>query len=130
MLSTFHELYYEIIPELYFDVLHPSSVDLDTLCLPCNNKIWINVVFSFPFSNVVFSSFNIFTGCSDVHRNTMCPAKHDSWWIFQNVFFLRCLKSKRIIKNIVWQSYHSKMDFKVKYIWVTNLCNEINWKKI
>ena len=33
------ELYYEIIPELYFDALHPSSVNLDTPCLPYNNKI-------------------------------------------------------------------------------------------
>ena len=44
---------------------------------------------------------------------------------------------KRIIKSIVWQSYNSKIYFKVKHIWVKELFNEINcevlyntiWKK-
>jgi len=53
--------------------------------------------------------------------DTGCPTKHDSWWIVLDVFFhtlLSCLIPKKIIKNISWQSYYSKMDFKIKYIWV------------
>ena len=51
---------------------------------------------------------------------------------------LSCLRLKRIIKNILWQSYYDKIDFKVKYIWINFFLNEINckqslisiWKKI
>ena len=52
---------------------------------------------------------------------TGCPTKHDSWWIVLNVFFLNLLSSliqKRITINIAWQSFYSKIDFKVKYIWL------------
>ena len=29
-------------------------------------------------------------------------------------------------KNIIWESYYSKIDFKVKYIWAKDFLNELN----
>ena len=49
--------------------------------------------------------------------HTGCPTKHDSWWIFLNVFFhnfLSCLIPKRIIIKIYWSKRFS---------------NELNCKK-
>ena len=65
-------------------------------------------------------------------RHTGCPTKHDSWWIVLNVFFhnfLICLIPKRIIINIIWQSYYCKIDHRLRYIWVKNFSNELNCKK-
>ena len=65
-------------------------------------------------------------------QDTECPTKHDSWWIVLNVFFHNLLSSsiqKRIVRNIAWQSFYRLIDFKVKYIWVKEFVNKINWKK-
>ena len=66
---------------------------------------------------------------SAIKYHTWCPTKYDRWWKVLNVFFhnlLNCLIPKRMITNIMWQSYHSKMDCKVNYIWVNDLFNKIN----
>ena len=34
------------------------------------------------------------------------------------------------IRNITWQSFYTKIDFKVKYIWVKDFVNEIHCKKV
>ena len=63
--------------------------------------------------------------------STWCPAKHDSWLTVLNVFFhdlLSSLMPKKIIIVITWSTYCSKIDKKIKYIWVKVLFNEINCK--
>ena len=61
-----------------------------------------------------------------------CPKKHNSWGIFKNVFFYNlwsCLIPKRIIINIIWQFYYSKIDPSLGYIAVTDFSTELNCKK-
>ena len=31
------------------------------------------------------------------------------------------------MRNIMWESYYSKIDFKVEYIWVKDVFNEIKY---
>ena len=59
---------------------------------------------------------------------------HETWHFVNglNVFFhnlFMCLIQKRITKNIVWNSSHSKIDFKVKHFRVKGFLNKINYKK-
>ena len=46
-----------------------------------------------------------------------------------SIIFLSCLIPKRIIINIIWQSYYSKIDHRLGYIGVKDFSNELNCKK-
>ena len=53
---------------------------------------------------------------------TGCPTIHDSGWCLVQYFFLFFFYTK---ENILWQSYHSKIDFKLKYVREKDFFNEI-----
>ena len=54
---------------------------------------------------------------------TGCPTKHARWWIVLNVFFHYSLSRliPKTIKKYYMESYYSKINFKVKYIWAKYL---------
>ena len=60
------------------------------------------------------------------------PTKQDSFYIVvKNVFFhnlLGCLIPDNN-KNIIKESYYSKINFNVKHIWEKDFLNEINCKQ-
>ena len=41
-----------------------------------------------------------------------------------------CLIPKRIIINIIWQSYYSKIDHRLRYLGVKDFSNELNAKSL
>ena len=50
---------------------------------------------------------------------TECPTKHDSWCKqvkMSSSIIIKLIDTKDSNKDIIWQSYYSKIDFKVKYI--------------
>ena len=65
-----------------------------------------------------------------IDGDTGCPTKHDSWWIFINIFFHNLLSSLLRIYIFIKKIYIAWRHFIVKFISSKRFANEIHCKKV